>query len=91
MLNVFNTYNNVNYLIDRIKDFNPIGRVHTEQQARNMREPLMKMLKDYKVPFETIEGTVKDYDAIVEEISEKVKEEKDKSEAHRRKRNEPER
>ena len=51
----------------------------------------MKMLKDYKVPFETIEGTVKDYDSIVEEISEKVKEEKDKSEAHRRKRNEPER
>ena len=91
VLNVFNTYNNVNYLIDRIKDFNPIGRVHTEQQARNMREPLMNMLKDYNVPFEKIEGTIKDYDAIVDEVSEKVKDEKDKSEAHRRKRYEPER
>ena len=91
VLNVFNTYNNVNYLIDRIKDFNPIGRVHTEQQARNMREPLIKMLKDYNVPFETIEGTVKDYDAIVEDVSEKVKGEKENSEVHRRKRYEPER
>ena len=91
VLNVFNTYNNVNYLIDRIKDFNPIGRVHTEQQPRNMREPLIKMLKDYNVPFETIEGTVKDYDAIVEDVSEKVKGEKENSEVHRRKRYEPER
>ena len=49
------------------------------------------MLKDYNVPFETIEGTVKDYDAIVEDVSEKVKGEKENSEVHRRKRYEPER
>ena len=91
VLNVFNTYNNVNYLIDRIKDFNPIGRVHTEQEAQNMREPLMKMLNDYKVSFETIEGSVKDYDVIVEKISEMAKEEKNKAELLKRKRSEPER
>ena len=91
VLNVFNTYNNVNYLIDRIKDFNPIGRVHTEQEAQNMREPLMKMLNDYKVSFETIEGSVKDYDVIVEKISEMAKEEKSKAELLKKKRSEPER
>ena len=91
VLNVFNTYNNVNYLIDRIKDFNQIGRVHTEQEAQNMREPLMKMLNDYKVSFETIEGSVKDYDVIVEKISEMAKEEKSKAELLKKKRSEPER
>ena len=90
VLSVFNTYNNVNYLIDKIQDFNPIGRVHTEQEARNMREPLIQMLRDYNVPFETIEGSVKDYDVIVEQITQMTKE-KNKSKISEKKQNEPER
>lgn len=74
VFNVFNSYNNVNYFIDRVKDYNPIGRLQTEKEAQALREPMLKMLKDYNVNFTTIDGTFKGYDLIVDEISEKAKE-----------------
>ena len=74
VFNVFNSYNNVNYFIDRVKDYNPIGRLQTEKEAQALREPMLKMLKDYNVDFTTIDGTFKGYDLIVEQISEIAKE-----------------
>ncbi len=74
VFNVFNSYNNVNYFIDRVKDYNPIGRLQTEKEAQALREPMLKMLKDYNVDFTTIDGTFKGYDLIVDEISEMAKE-----------------
>ena len=74
VFNVFNSYNNVNFFIDRVKDYNPIGRLQTEKEAQALREPMLKMLKDYNVDFTTIDGTFKGYDLIVEQISEMAKE-----------------
>ncbi|MBQ7009679.1 MAG: hypothetical protein IJN05_10810 [Ruminococcus sp.] len=74
VFNVFNSYNNVNFFIDRVKDYNPIGRLQTEKEAQALREPMLKMLKDYNVDFTTIDGTFKGYDLIVDEISKKAKE-----------------
>lgn len=74
VFNVFNSYNNVNYFIDRVKDYNPIGRLQTEKEAQALREPMLQMLKDYNVDFKTIDGTFKGYDLIVDEISETAKE-----------------
>ena len=74
VFNVFNSYNNVNFFIDRVKDYNPIGRLQTEKEAQALREPMLKMLKDYNVDFTTIDGTFKGYDLIVEQISEIAKE-----------------
>lgn len=74
VFNVFNSYNNVNYFIDRVKDYNPIGRLQTEKESQALRQPMLQMLKDYNVDFKTIDGSFKGYDLIVDEISEMSKE-----------------
>ena len=72
VFSVFNSYNNINYFIDRVKDYNPIGRLQTEKESLALKAPMLQMLKDYKVDFTTIDGSLKGYDLIVEQVSRKL-------------------
>ncbi len=74
VFSVFNSYNNINYFIDRVKDYNPIGRLQTEKESLALKAPMLQMLKDYKVDFTTIDGSLKGYDLIVEQVSRKLQE-----------------
>lgn len=74
VFSVFNSYNNINYFIDRVKDYNPIGRLQTEKESLALKAPMLRMLKDYKVDFTTIDGSLKGYDLIVEQVSRKLQE-----------------
>lgn len=74
VFSVFNSYNNINYFIDRVKDYNPIGRLQTEKEALALKAPMLQMLKDYKVDFTTIDRSLKGYDLIVEQVSRKLQE-----------------
>ena len=74
---VFNTYDNMNFFIFQLRDFNQAGRIHTKTEALNMQEPLLKMLDEYHIQHNIITGDVKDYDTIVDVVCEKI--ERDKS------------
>ena len=74
VFSVFNSYNNINYFIDRVKDYNPIGRLQTEKEALALKAPMLQMRKDYKVDFTTIDRSLKGYDLIVEQVSRKLQE-----------------
>lgn len=51
VLEQFNKYNNINFLIQRNHGFDPDGRVHNEEEARLVREKLIKFMKDHKIPY----------------------------------------
>lgn len=74
VFSVFNSYNNINYFIDRVKDYNPIGRLQTEKESLALKAPMIRMLKEYNVDFTTIDGSLKGYDLIVEQVSKKLQE-----------------
>lgn len=74
VFSVFNSYNNINYFIDRVKDYNPIGRLQTEKESLALKAPMIRMLKEYNVDFTTIDGSLNGYDLIVEQVSEKLQE-----------------
>ena len=65
---VFNSYNNINYLIKRTKPYNPAGRLQTEEESDALAEPLISLLKKENINYKEIAGDIKGYDKIVQEV-----------------------
>ena len=68
VMDVFNTYDNLNYLLLRVKPYNPVGRKQTEAESDALGASVISLLKDRNIPYRSIEGDVKGYDEIVREI-----------------------
>ena len=47
---------NINYFINRVKEYNPSGRSQTEEEAKEKDMEIKTLLNKYNVPFETIDG-----------------------------------
>lgn len=71
---VFNSYNNVNYLITRTKPYNPAGRIQTEAESDSLAEPMINLLTTWNVPYKNVAGETVGYDTIVEDILQIIKE-----------------
>jgi hypothetical protein len=54
VLEQYNMYNNVNILLERTHAFDPEGRVHDENQSKDVKYKLIKFLKDNNLPFVTM-------------------------------------
>lgn len=63
---VFNSYENLNFFIERVKPYNSSGRFQTESESDQMVTPLKEMLDKYNVEYESIPGEVSGYDKIVD-------------------------
>lgn len=63
---VFNSYENLNFFIERVKPYNSSGRFQTESESDQMVTPLKEMLDKYKIEYESIPGDVSGYDKIVD-------------------------
>jgi hypothetical protein len=75
VVNVFNSYNSMNYFLLRDKPYNPIGRFQTEEESNNLIVPMKKFLNKYNIDYSIKKGNFEDYDKIVEEILEALKKE----------------
>ena len=72
VMDVFNTYDNLNYLLLRVKPYNPVGRKQTEAESDALGASVISLLKDRNIPYHSIDGDVKGYDEIVREIISRV-------------------
>lgn len=69
VLDVFNSYNNVNYYIKRVKEYNPKGRFQTEEESDVIGcVELPKFLKSMNVETEEIFGNIDGYNKIVDDL-----------------------
>ena len=68
VMDVFNSYNNINFLILRTKPYNPTGRHQDEQGACELKDNIRAMLHDRSIEYGTITGDVDGYDTAVREI-----------------------
>lgn len=57
ILDLFNQFENVNYFVNRKKDYNPAGRNQTEEEAKAIDQELANLLNDNKVPYKIVNGT----------------------------------
>ena len=68
MLNVFNTYRNYNYYINRVKPYNPNGRNQTEAESDALGEPIKNLLATSGIEYRMVNGDDEGYKSIINEI-----------------------
>lgn len=68
VLNVFKSYNSLNYFLERVQPYNPNGRFQTEQESDKIAKDLRKMLDDYNIEAISVPGCVASYDRIVDDV-----------------------
>lgn len=60
----FHKYNNVNFLIDRKKVYSPVGRTHTEPEARALDGLIQNMLDTERIPYHIIHDPATGWESI---------------------------
>ena len=65
VFNIFNTYDNLNFLIKRIKPYNPKGRNQTETESDELGETIIKFLKEAGIEYTPINGDRTGYWLII--------------------------
>lgn len=74
VMDVFNCYDNINFLIKRVKEYNNVGRFQTKQEADTLHTEIENMLKTRNIEFiDGIEGSEEGYQRMFEIIMEYIK------------------
>lgn len=68
VMDVFNTYDNVNYFINRKKPYNPVGRNQTEEEAKEIDVRIKKFLQVHDIPYWIKDGTETGYMDICNDV-----------------------
>lgn len=50
----FQSYDNINFFLERVKPFDPVGRHHTEEQSKEKDLEIKRMLNMYNYPYYSI-------------------------------------
>lgn len=54
----FNKFNNINFFVNRSKNYNPNGRMQTEEQAKEIDNKVKNFLNKQSINYEIIEGNL---------------------------------
>ena len=72
VMKTFNSYNNMNYFIERVKPYQEKGRFQTEEESDQIADEVSTLLDEKKVDYEVIAGDTEGYDYIVKQILHKL-------------------
>ena len=72
VLNVFDTYENMNFFIVRVKEYNPKGRNQTELESDALGLHIRKTLELFAINHQVLEGDRDSYDYIVAKVVDKL-------------------
>lgn len=75
VLDVFNSYNNKNYLLIRNHPYENEGRFQNEDEAKEVRKEIIDKLNQYNIKYEEIASTESNCEYIVEEVMEEIRNE----------------
>ena len=64
---------NYNFVINRVKPYNPNGRNQTEDEAKEIDGNTTKFLESHEIPFVVVDGNEKGYDEIVKIVKDGLK------------------
>lgn len=69
---ISNKYDNMNYFLRRVKKYNPVGRLQTENESNEYAIRIKEMLNANGISFKEINGDLMSADVIVQDITEKL-------------------
>lgn len=74
VLNVFNSYNNRNYLLIRNHPYESEGRFQNEEEAQEVRNQIIKKLGEFDVDYTLIVSSEENCEFIADKIAKEIKE-----------------
>ena len=74
VMDVFNTYDNLNFFINRKKPYNPVGRNQTEEEAKEIDERIKTFCQQHDISYLIKDGTELGYIDIVDITLKYIKE-----------------
>lgn len=79
VMSVFNKYNNKNYCLIRSKEYNPIGRNQSKEEADIIGDEIQFFLDDHNIKYILGLGEENFYQFIINEVLKELKEKDDKN------------
>lgn len=68
-----NTFDNMNYFLNRVKEYNPKGRNQTEQQARGIDNTVQQMLQNNDITYKTVTGNYTGINEITVDVLDRLR------------------
>lgn len=65
---MFNTYENINYFVNRVKPYNPAGRNQTKEESDALVEPIKDLLRRCKIDYTEINGDEDGYRRVIDDL-----------------------
>lgn len=69
---VYNTYENINFFINRVKPYNPKGRNQTAEESDQLSIKIKRLYNRLDIPFTEISGDNEGYNIAIEAILDKL-------------------
>lgn len=73
VMELYNTYNNINIVLNRKKKYQEYGRTQTELEAHQIDSDLEELLIKQNLPYDKFDGNFDSIDGIIEIITERLK------------------
>lgn len=74
VMDIYNTYENLNFFIERVKPYNPIGRSQTVEESDNLSIDVKTLFKKLNIPYTCVTGDKTGYEEIFNQVLNKLKE-----------------
>lgn len=68
VMDVFRSYNNLNYLLLRVKPYNHAGRHQSEKESDALGDKLKTLLAEREISYQPVNGDIDGYNSIVDDI-----------------------
>lgn len=65
VMKVFNSYNNLNYYVNRIKPYSEVGRNQTKEESAMIGDSVKSMLHSRNISYTEVDGNMQGYFGIV--------------------------
>jgi adenylate kinase family enzyme len=72
VVDVYNTYENINFFITRVKPYNPKGRNQTAEESDEISEAIKELYVKLGINYTTITGDTSGYNTAVEQVLQKL-------------------
>ena len=68
VMDIFNTYENINVFLTRVKPYNPKGRNQTEQESDALSDTIKSLYETLNIDYEVVNGDSDGYQYIVNRV-----------------------
>jgi nicotinamide riboside kinase len=80
VMNVFNSYNNMVYFVNRVKPYNPSGRNQTEEESNIISQRTKDLMAQFNISYVEINGDSSGEDQVISDVIAKLSQLKAESE-----------